>query len=146
MPIDIKTITLLLLLGTQVQAKELIPETIVKAEVVSVRDGDTVEIMAYPWPDFNPTTAIRLSGIDTPELRGKCKEESEKALKAKEYLESVLTKEVTLKNVRYGKYAGRHVAEIITSNGINVSEALIEAGHARYYNGRKRQPWCKKDI
>ena len=137
MPIDIKTITLLLLLGTQVQAKELIPETIVKAEVVSVRDGDTVEIMAYPWPDFNPTTAIRLSGIDTPELRGKCKEESEKALKAKE---------VTLKNVRYGKYAGRHVAEIITSNGINVSEALIEAGHARYYNGRKRQPWCKKDI
>ena len=107
-----------------------------------MRDGDTVNVMAHPWPGFSPTTVIRISGIDTPEMNGKCEAELSKAVKAKEYLESIISKEVILKNVRYGKYAGRYVGEIVTDKGVNVSDAMIKAGYARAYNGGKRKGWC----
>lgn len=38
------------------------PTIEVIAEVLDVRDGDTVNVMAHPWPGFSPTTAIRISG------------------------------------------------------------------------------------
>lgn len=132
--------TALFLFSTTVQALDI--KTVVKAEVLSVRDGDTVDVMAFPWPGFSPETAIRLLGIDTPEMKGKCEAEVKAAHDAKEYLESILTKEVELHGLRYGKYAGRLLAEIITADGVNVSDALIEKGYARPYDGGKRKGWC----
>ena len=129
------------LLPITVNAME--PATEVMAEVLDVRHGDTVNVMAHPWPGFSPTTAIRISGIDTPEMRGKCDKEIAAAVKAKQYLESVISEKVTLVNVRYGKYAGRYVSEIMTDEGVNISDAMIEAGHARAYDGGKRKGWCE---
>ena len=140
----IKVLSLIILFTPSLSlAAQLDHKTTIRAEVVHVRDGDTVEITAYPWPGFTPTTAIRLADIDTPELRAKCPEEKIAALAAKDFLTEILTDEVTITNLRYGKYAGRHIGEIITSKGVNVSESMIKNGHARAYSGGKRKGWCE---
>ncbi|WAP70646.1 hypothetical protein [Jiella pelagia] len=53
----------------------------VAANVVKVRDGDTVEVEAFVWPMQSVHVAVRLRGIDAPEKRGKC--EAEKAAAAR---------------------------------------------------------------
>ena len=52
------------------------------AEVVRVVDGDTIEVNAHYWPGHTWRGKVRLRGIDTPELRGKCEIETLMALDA----------------------------------------------------------------
>jgi endonuclease YncB( thermonuclease family) len=50
--------------------------------------------------------SIRVNGIDTPEIRGKCEKEKYDAQQAKEMVADILkdAKVVTLKNMQRGKY------------------------------------------
>lgn len=42
-------------------------------EVISVYDGDTFRVNIKGYPDvIGENIAIRVNGIDTPEIRGKC--------------------------------------------------------------------------
>ncbi len=43
----------------------------IAADVVSVYDGDTLTVDAHPWPQITVRTSVRVSSIDTPEIRGK---------------------------------------------------------------------------
>ena len=45
-------------------------ELTVPARVVRVIDGDTVEVLARPWPGQTIQAIVRLAGVDAPELRG----------------------------------------------------------------------------
>ena len=45
------------------------------ADVVSVYVGDTLTVDAHPWPQITMRVSVRVNGIDTPEIRGKCEEE-----------------------------------------------------------------------
>lgn len=115
----------------------------IPAEVTAVVDGDTVEVRARIWLGQDVTTRVRLHGIDTPEIHGKCDEERAKARRAKIFVEAAIAGgRVTLSNVQYGKYAGRVVADIVLADGRGLAEALIQAGLARSYGGGKRQSWC----
>ncbi|MAF31483.1 MAG: nuclease [Magnetococcales bacterium] len=116
-------------------------ESVISATVLRIIDGDTIEVKAHPWPGFNPVIKIRLLAIDTPELKGKCPQEKKLAIQAKEYLTSITPSSVMLHEVQYGKYAGRLLAEI-HADDINLSNALIEKGYARAYDGGQRQGWC----
>lgn len=116
-------------------------ESVISASVLRIIDGDTIEVKAHPWPGFNPVIKIRLLGIDTPEIRGKCQQEKNLAIQAKKYLTSITPPLVMLHEVQYGKYAGRLLAEI-HADDINLSDALIEKGYARAYDGGQRQGWC----
>jgi endonuclease YncB( thermonuclease family) len=51
------------------------PGNVYHATVKRVVDGDTIDVRAELWPQFFIETRIRLAGIDTPELHGKCPEE-----------------------------------------------------------------------
>ena len=87
---------------------------------------------------------IRVNGIDTPEIRTRCK--SEKALgKVAKYFVADLLKnaqEVKLVNLSRGKYF-RLVADVI-ADGVNIADALIDADLAVPYDGRKKTyNWCK---
>ena len=42
----------------------------VPAAVIEVIDGDTVRVRARVWLGQDVETAVRIAGIDTPELRG----------------------------------------------------------------------------
>ena len=47
-----------------------------------------------------------------------------------------------LRNIHYGKYAGRVLARVETSDGEDLNTLLLEAGLARVYDGGKRRSWC----
>lgn len=112
------------------------------ALVLTVQDGDTFRARVEVWPGVEVITAVRLRGIDTPELKGKCASERERAIAAREYLRTLLAAgPVELRQVELDKYAGRVDADVLV-NGLLVSEALVVNGHARRYAGGTRQGWC----
>lgn len=110
-----------------------------------VYDGDTILLKepALPWPLSN--VSIRLRGIDTPELRGKCDAEVQKAYAAKQHLKDLigLSKTLTLTDYKWDKYGGRINANLVV-NGINISDAMISGGYAMPYFGfGVKTDWCK---
>ena len=115
----------------------------VRAQVLRVIDGDTLEVNAIIWVDQTIRTRVRLSRVDTPELHGRCAEEKRLAEAARDYLRKrVENREVVLKNVQWGKYAGRVLADVESLDGESLARSLVEQGFARPYDGKKRKPWC----
>ena len=128
-------------LNSPVLAAEVIPGPF-KAVPYSIYDADTFKAHVRVWLGQTVATSIRIGGIDTPEIRGKCPEEKALALKAKTRLEMLLSSGVVeLWRVQYGKWAGRVIAHV-TVNGESVPDVLINEGLARPYDGGKRQSWC----
>jgi len=116
-----------------------------RAEVLRVIDGDTIEVRAHIWPNLTQTIKLRLTGINTPEKRGKKISGCEKKAgqQATNFTQRWLkgVKVVTISEIKLGKYAGRVLGRI-SKGGEYLGEALIKAGHAKPYSGGKRQPWC----
>ena len=56
-------------------------------KVVSVYDGDTMRVNVSGWPPVvGQNMPIRVRGVDTPEIRGKCQEEKRQAYAARNYV------------------------------------------------------------
>ena len=108
-------------------------------------DGDTCKINLPGLPAvFGHKLGVRLKGLDTPEIRGKCAKEKALAKEAKAFLWDLVSKaeRVDLEEVSRGKYF-RIVARIV-ADGVDTTEALISAGLAvRYDGGTKVKDWCK---
>jgi len=112
------------------------------ALVVSVYDGDTFTARIPVWENVEVITAVRVRGIDTPEIRGKCPAEKAAALKAKARLTELLAAgQVQLLHVEPDKYGGRVDADV-TVGGQPVAAVLVAEGLARPYTGGARQGWC----
>jgi len=113
------------------------------ADVVYVYDGDTifVELPGVP-PLFSPMP-VRLLGFDTPEIRGRCLHEKDKAIEAKVFVERLISdaSNIRLLRVQRGKFF-RLMAEM-SVDGTQVKEKLISQGLAREYFGGTRQGWCE---
>jgi len=79
------------------------------AEVTSIYDGDTfrANIPDYP-PIIGQHMGIRINGVDTPEIRGKCEQEKVLARKAKQYTVTKLrsAKTIELRNMKRGSISG----------------------------------------
>lgn len=113
-----------------------------RATVVRVIDGDTIEADVAVWVGLTQRVAVRVDGVDAPELRAQCPEERRLAERARAMVEGLTAGgTVTLTEVRRGKYAGRVVARV-TVDGRSLDEALIAAGLGRPYDGGKREGWC----
>ncbi len=112
------------------------------AQVISVYDGDTFKVEAMVWPGFIWKGNIRVEGVDTPEIKGKCNQERKLAIMARDFVREKIGKTVMLENVKSGKYAGRVVATVLLEDGSNLANTLIDAGLGRPYNGGKRRSWC----
>ena len=107
-------------------------------------DGDTI---TFKLPGLHPIIggkiSIRVNGIDTPEIKGKCEKEKYDAQQAKEMVADILkdAEQITLKNMERGKYF-RIAADVIV-DGENLADVLVEAGMAvRYDGGKKTHKWC----
>ena len=115
----------------------------VRAHLVRVVDGDTIEVLARIWPDHYVETKVRVAGIDAPELRGRCPEEVALAERAKVRLTALLAgNRLLLADVRYGKYAGRVVARVLTEDRRDVADILVAERLVRRYHGGRRAAWC----
>jgi endonuclease YncB( thermonuclease family) len=114
----------------------------IQAEVVAVTDGDTLVVKARIWPDQTVTTAVRIEGIDAPELRGACDAERRMARAARDRLAALAGADVRLVGVRHDKYGGRVIARVLDGDGRDLGTMLIAVGLARAYDGGARVPWC----
>ncbi len=115
----------------------------VSAKVIKVYDGDTFTVEAYPWPGLEAKASVRVNGVDTPEIRGKCDAEKQKAIEAREFVKGLILGEVVfLEHVKYGKYAGRVVADVKLEGGGSLAEKIIRQGLGREYHGGRREKWC----
>ena len=128
-------------LGSPALAGEILPGPI-PARVERVIDGDTIEVKARIWIGQEVRVLVRLDGIDTPELRGKCEDEKVRARAARDHLSSIPGTEVALTGVYEGKFAGRVVARVGHAEMGDLATSLLAADLARPYEGGKRQPWC----
>jgi len=54
----------------------------------------------------------------------------------------ILGEVVQLENVKYGKYAGRVVADVKLEGGDNLADKIITQGLGREYHGGARAGWC----
>ncbi len=115
----------------------------VPATVLRVIDGDTLMVRARIWIGQEIEIKVRLSGVDAPELRGKCESERILARQARDLVAaSIAGGEVSLHAVQYGKFAGRVLARVETSAGDDLGTALLDSGLGRPYRGKRRQGWC----
>jgi endonuclease YncB( thermonuclease family) len=118
--------------------------TVTVSKVISVYDGDTfrVNIDSLP-PIVGKNIPIRVNGVDTPEIRGKCQYEKDLALKARDFVRSKLAnaKEIKLTNLQRGKYF-RVVANVLV-DGVSLEQELLDNKLAYSYDGGKKLSWCK---
>jgi len=108
-------------------------------------DGDTI---TFNLPGLHPIIgekiSIRVNGIDTPEIKGKCEQEKYSAQQGKELVADILkdAEQIDLKNIERGKYF-RIVADVFV-DGESLADEMIEAGMAVAYDGRtKTKDWCE---
>jgi len=117
--------------------------TVSVSRVISVYDGDTfrVDIDSLP-PIVGKNIPIRLNGVDTPEIQGKCQYEKDLALKARDFVRKKLSnaKEIKLTKLQRGKYF-RVVANVMI-DGVSLEQELLENKLAYKYTGGKKSSWC----
>jgi endonuclease YncB( thermonuclease family) len=118
--------------------------TVTVSKVISVYDGDTfrVNIDSLP-PIVGKNIAIRVNGVDTPEIRGKCQYEKDLALKARDFVRGKLSsaKEIKLTNLQRGKYF-RVVANVLVDS-VSLEQELLDNQLAYEYSGGKKLSWCE---
>ena len=121
-------------------------ENINNVRYVKNYDGDTVTVdISGVLPLIGDNISVRIRGIDTPELRGKCQSEKDKARIAKRLVKAELrrAKTIDLHRVGRGKYF-RIIADV-KYDGKDLGQVLIKNKLAVPYNGgKKKQDWCRE--
>ncbi|MBL8808111.1 MAG: thermonuclease family protein [Rhodospirillales bacterium] len=112
------------------------PSETFAARACSAVDGDTIRC---------GSERIRISNIDTPELgsHARCAAEAELAERAKRFTADRLAAgpvEIARDTARPRDRYGRTLATVRVQ-GSDLGEALVAAGLARRWDGR-RHPWC----
>ena len=117
--------------------------TAIVSKVISVYDGDTfrVDIDSLP-PIVGKNIPIRLNGVDTPEIRGKCQYEKDLAIKARDFVRNKLAnaKEIKLTKLQRGKYF--RVVAYVMIDGVSLEQELLDNRLAYKYTGGKKSSWC----
>ena len=114
-----------------------------RARYRSAYDGDTVRVdIDLGFGIWFRNQALRLIGIDTPELRGS---EREAGLVARNFMraslraarelivETTLDKKGKDKKGKYGRWLAR-----LHADGVDLNQAMIDNGYAKEYWGGKR--------
>jgi len=115
----------------------------VEAIVVKVLDGDTFLADAAVWPGQTVRVNIRIRGIDAPEMKARCDAERIAAVRARDKLAELLAGEpVAISNIAGAKYYGRVLADVFTSDGLEIALVLIDQHLVRPYAGGRRAGWC----
>jgi len=123
-------------------------------DVVRVVDGDTF-IGHYYVIDhqtvqgglslsLEATAYIRVIGVDTPELHGKCASEKSRAVAAKIYVKALLKSgKVEISSIKADAYPGR-VDAVVTVDGVDIAGILIDKKYGRVYTKKiGRKSWCE---
>lgn len=116
-------------------------------KVKSVYDGDTITVI-FPFNNSYYKSNLRLSGIDTPEIKTKNLSEKKAGILAKEWLEQkILNKIVYINFEKEDKY-GRLLGTIYENPNIDdfnksINQILIDEGFGVKYDGGKKQAYSE---
>jgi len=111
-------------------------------KLVKIVDGDTIDVdIDLGFGVCLKKQRIRLEGINAPESRTRNQAEKKLGLLAKSRLSAILQSDFVVKTTldKKGKF-GRIIGTPYVDDR-NVCELLVEEGHARLYDGGKREPW-----
>ena len=106
-------------------------------------DGDTLKVKNNALPDiFGRNLSIRVRGLDTPELRGKCSHEKKLAVRSKDFCSFLMknAENIEFKNLERGKFF-RVVADVHIDSK-NYANQMIFNDHGRVYSNTKKNNWC----
>lgn len=137
----IKKVLLLLLFITFTAHSQ---DVVSVSRVISVYDGDTFRVDIDELSDIvGKNIAIRILGIDTPEIRGQCEKEKQLAIKARDFTHYYLNNasSIRLSNLKRDKYF-RLLADVYI-DGESLAAALLVNNLAVRYSGNKKSNWCK---
>lgn len=121
---------------------------ITTGKVIKVYDGDTITIATYIHGLKQPYRfSIRLSGIDTPELRTANETEKEYAIIIRDKLSSkIMDKTVLVSNIATEKY-GRILATVTLKDETqSINDWLLEKKYAVEYTGGSKQEFNASDF
>ena len=116
---------------------------VVVDKVGTIYDGDTFYVTIEKWPTIiGKNIAVRLKGVDTPEMKGACYKEILKAREAKQFTVHAIrnAKKVELRNMSRDKYF--RIDADVYLDGKNLSNELINQGLGRPYSGGAKSDWC----
>jgi len=112
--------------------------------ITNVVDGDTIDARLTRDIGFGGTTTfivrLRLNRINAPA------KSTMAGAKAKATIEGLLGQTVTIETRKPYKYGGpdsspgEWMAEVTTSGGVNLSDLLVELGHAVPWDGKGTRP------
>lgn len=110
-------------------------------KVVSVYDGDTITVAAYLKGDPECYKfKVRLSGIDSPEMKGSSETEKKHAIESRDALSSQILHQIVKLDIKGTEKYGRILADVIY-NGENMNDWMIKNGYAvKYSGGTKIRP------
>ena len=108
-------------------------------------DGDTCYAELANAPSELKFVRIRIRGIDTPEIKGKCEKERKLAKEAKRFLNKLIMEShlITLRNLNWGKYGGRIIADLYIDNTNYLVYLKGKDFYVPYSGGKKLNIWCQ---
>lgn len=115
-------------------------------------DGDSVRAMLDRGEEDYSRRILRVDGIDAPEMRDPEQKAAAEAVKAvvDVWLAQHESTGLAFISTKRGKYKGRMVGVIFVegSKSIdkNLGDFLLRRRIVKPYDGRKRQPWTKKEL
>lgn len=106
-----------------------------KVSLASVYDGDTFRVhLSCRYGLFCRSIAVRVRGVDCPEMRGVPPETKALAKQARTFTKNFLSGgKILLRNCGRDKYF--RILCDVKVNGNSLAEALLDAGHAVPYDG-----------
>ena len=112
--------------------------------VVSVYDGDTITVLTRGIRGRYVLWNCRMMGYDAPEMRTRDEEEKGAAIRARDYMRSVLpTGYVFLGGVRGLDKYGRLLLWYV-HDGEPLAELMVRQGLAVPYDGGRKQPFRRE--
>ena len=143
-------LALLILTGAAAAQEDVAnPYALYYAEVVRVIDGDTLDLRVDLWPGLQAIYAVRVRGIDAPELRrAGCEEQRIWAEEAKAQVAKLydIGSRIKLENVEYDAYSGPVVADVRRGRSdrwIFLADEVVERGLAVAWTPDMADvPWC----
>ena len=118
-------------------------EDLPNVQWLNCHDGDTCAFNVLLPAVFGADLGVRLSGIDTPEINGKCAKEKLLAGQAKAFLteQMLAAKKIVLQSVFRDKYF--RVEAVVLADEVNLNQLMVQKGYAVLYSGvGPRQSWC----
>lgn len=116
---------------------------VIVSSLVGVYDGDTFTATIGAWPPIiGEAIRVRVAGLETPEIRGKCLDEKQLARRARAFTRRALlnARTIELRNLRRDKYF-RLLADVCV-DGDSLTQKIIDARLGRPYEGGKKGSWC----